>query len=235
MLTAPIRTSALPNFGSPNRRPSANSPMNTNATFLEFWDQFCQGQATAQGEFYEKFASQLAWLARQKLSERVRQRVETDDFVQTVLGTFIRKQKDGGFQPVSWNSLWKYLEAIALYKCQEKQRFHRRQSRDIGREVELPNAESESSNELWQAVSREPRPDEVSVVIDLVEQLHRAFSEEHWPILKLLLDGSFTQAEISDQTGFSERTIRRVLKQVEETLQSLVSSACDKSNGAADC
>ena len=200
--------------------------MNTNATFLAFWEQFCAGQSAAQMEFYERFASQLAWLARQRLSERVRQRIETDDLVQTVLGTFARRQQDGGFQPVSWNSLWKYLEGIAIYKCKEKNRHFHRQARDIGRESHqlAPSDSSGAVAEAWQFTSREPQPDEVSTVIDLVEQLHRLLPEEHWPILKLLLDGSYTQVEISHQTSFSERTVRRVLKQVEETLSSMMAS-----------
>ncbi len=200
--------------------------MTTDATFLVFWERFCAGQSAAQIEFYERFASQLAWLARQRLSDRIRQRVETDDLVQTVLGTFVRRQQDGGFQPISWNALWKYLEGIAIYKCLEKNRHFHRQARDLDREVG-PSAPLDSSGTLlegWQVVSREPQPDEVNVVIDLVEQLHRLLPEEHWPILKLLLDGSYTQAEISHQTSFSERTVRRVLKQVEETLSGMMAT-----------
>lgn len=198
--------------------------MNTNDSFLAFWEQFCAGQSAAQMEFYERFASQLAWLARQRLSERVRQRIETDDLVQTVLGTFVRRQHDGGFQPVSWNSLWKYLEGIAIYKCQEKKRHYGRAKRNSDRELQQPASldSSGSEGEAWQFTSRDPQPDEVSIVIDLVEQLHRLLPEEHWPILKLLLDGSYTQAEISHQTSFSERTVRRVLKQVEETLSGMM-------------
>lgn len=196
-----------------------------NESFLQFWEQFCAGQSVAQIEFYERFASQLAWLARQRLSERIKQRVESDDIVQSVLGTFIRRQKEGGFQPISWNSLWNYLEGIAIYKCLEKNRHLHRQSRNIDREQHhsrLPADDSGCADTTWHPASREPLPGEVSVVIDLVEQLHRKLPESHWPILKLLLDGSYTQQEISNQTNFSERTVRRVLKQVEELLRGMM-------------
>ena len=173
--------------------------MSQEQQFDQFWNQFCAGERTAQAEFYQRFASQLAWLARQRLSERVRQRLDSDDFVQTVLGTFIRRFQDGEFLPVSWNMLWKYLEAIAIYKCREKQRHFHRQSRDIQREQLIPGVAeaADSDADAWQPVDREPYPDEVSVVVDTVEVLHRLLDQSHWPILRLLIDGSYTQEEIS--------------------------------------
>jgi RNA polymerase sigma-70 factor, ECF subfamily len=71
---------------------------------------------------------------------------------------------------------------------------------------------------LWQAIAREPDPEEAVDLTEMVEELMRALDGRNRQIVSLSLLGN-TPAEIALAVNCTERTVQRVLKQVKEWLQ----------------
>jgi RNA polymerase sigma factor (sigma-70 family) len=72
----------------------------------------------------------------------------------------------------------------------------------------------------WEALAREPSPAEAAAFNDTLDILMKPLRESHREIVVLILRGH-TQEEIGRQLGCSERTVRRVLVQVQANLQKL--------------
>src|SRR5262249_43697973 len=120
-------------------------------------------------------------------------------------------QRAGQFEVASWDSLWGILATITLRKCGNRiERYHAAR-RDVGREVVLPLPD-------WQAVAREPTPEEAAVLTDTVELVMRRLEPRDRAILTCHLQGD-SPAEISDRVGRARRTVRRTLERIRKALE----------------
>jgi DNA-directed RNA polymerase specialized sigma24 family protein len=72
----------------------------------------------------------------------------------------------------------------------------------------------------WEAIAREPSPAESAALADMLDVLMKPLRESHRKILTLTLQG-YTQEEIGNRVGCSDRTVRRVLAQVQADLERL--------------
>jgi RNA polymerase sigma-70 factor (ECF subfamily) len=156
----------------------------------------------------------LIGLARTRLGERVRQKVDSEDIAQSVFRTFFRRQKEEQFELGGWDHLWNLLAIITLRKCGHQVRYFSRDRRDIQREV----APAISEHDSWQAIAREPTPSEAMKLAETVEQIMRTLKDRERPILVLSLQG-YTAKEISEQIHRTERTVYRVLEFVKKELK----------------
>ena len=175
------------------------------------------GEAARQ--LFNRFAGRLIGLARARLDQRVRAKVGPEDVVQSAFKSFFRCQADGQFDVQSWDALWSLLVVITARKCgRQLRRFHGA-GRDVRREVPAP-ASSDDSAPGWEALARDPSPEEAAVLAETLERLMGGLKERERQVLELRLQG-YTVPEISSRVGRTEFTVQGILKRVRRRLEPL--------------
>jgi RNA polymerase sigma-70 factor (ECF subfamily) len=193
--------------------------MSSGDTFPKLLARVRDGDDEAAAVIFRRFVDQLAAKAHRHLTPAVRRRVDADDVVQSVYSTFLRRMRQGEFQLDHWGSLWGLLARITVRKCA------RAGGRGMNRpgEVSITSGSDSNGGESgleWAVLAREPSADEVAALHDTLEVLLKPLRESHREIVELTLQGH-TQGEIGNQLGCSERTVRRVLAQVQADLEKL--------------
>jgi RNA polymerase sigma-70 factor (ECF subfamily) len=161
-------------------------------------------------ELFARYAERLARLAERHLNPRLSGRVDGEDVVQSAFRTFFRRQELGEFRIDSSEQLWALLAEITVRKAIAKVRFHTAGKRDA-------RAEAGSSGGPIEPTDRQPEPDDVSVVEDLIEVSLRGLPDLYADLLRLRLAGH-TYTEIAARLGVSERTVYRSLDYLRERL-----------------
>ena len=197
--------------------------MSEEADFAALMNRLRQGDQAVAWTIFERFACRLVGLARSRLDSRLRAKVDPEDVVQSALNSFFHRQAEGQFHLESWDNLWSLLTVITLRKCGHRTEHFLAACRDVRRESK-PAPPDEDSSANWQAIAREPTPDEATRLTETVERMFRGLPPESRPILSLALEGC-SVAEISEQAGRSQRSVYRVLNQVKETLERLSADA----------
>jgi RNA polymerase sigma-70 factor (ECF subfamily) len=186
-------------------------------SFEALMDRLRRGEAAAAGEIFRRFARRLIGLARQRLDRRVRQKVDAEDLVQSALKSFFCRYADGQYDLDDWDSLWSLLTVITLRKCGHRVRHFRAECRDVRRETPPPSGENEAAAG-WEAIAREPTPEEAARLAEAVEQLFRGLDAVDRRILELSLQG-YKAGEVAEQVSVSKRTVYRLLERVKGRLE----------------
>ena len=137
--------------------------------------------------------------------------------VQSVCRTFLRRNRQGQFELTNRDNLWRLLCAITVAKVREKARFHGREKRSVAKERYL-----DDSRVGGQGVpATEPTPAEAAEFADEMQQLLSGLDEEEQQVVTMKLE-QYTLPEIADRLGSSERTVRRIVKRVQEHLKRIL-------------
>jgi RNA polymerase sigma-70 factor (ECF subfamily) len=191
--------------------------MSSGDTFPQLLARVREGDDEAAAVIFRRFVDQLAAKAHRHLAPAVRRQVDADDVVQSVYRTFFRRVRDG--QLDHWGSLWGLLTRITLRKCARAGGRGKNRPGQVSITSGTDSAGGESGLE-WAVLAREPSADEVAALNDTLDVLLKPLRESHREIVELTLQGH-TQEEIGKRLGCSERTVRRVLAQVQADLQKL--------------
>jgi RNA polymerase sigma factor (sigma-70 family) len=203
----------------------AGNGMSADSSFADFMARLRAGDPLAADQLFRQFAGRLIVLARGRLEASVRAKVDPEDVVQSVFGSFFRRQVQSDFALDSWDGLWGLLTTITLRKCGHRLVYFHAARRDVQREVR-PETAGDASASGWEALTREPTPLEAAMLTETIEELMRWLPEDRdRRILQLSLQG-YTVPEISAQVQRSERTVQRVLAHVRRQLE------CLRDNGA---
>lgn len=199
--------------------------------FDQVIEQLRRGEEGGANHVYHRFARRLYALARARLHNAIRDKVDPEDVVQSAFRSFfgLARQADADdrrFDVRSWDGLWAVLVVIAVRKCRRQWRLFHGAGRDVQREQALA-ARSDDSHGGWEAVDREPLPEEAAALGDLVEQLLTRLVACDRPILEQRLQGHSIE-EIVTATGRSERAVYRVLAEARAHLKQLLDSAAPK-------
>jgi RNA polymerase sigma-70 factor, ECF subfamily len=182
--------------------------------FDALMDRLRRGDPAAAEGVFRRFARRLIGLARQRLDARLRQKVDPEDVLQSALKSFFVRHAAGEYDLDSWDSLWSLLTVITLRKCGHRARHFRAARRDVAREV-APPGEGPAG---WQAIAREPTPEEAARLADTVEQLFRGLDDDGRRVVELSLQG-YKAPEISAQLGLAERSVYRTQERVRRRLE----------------
>jgi RNA polymerase sigma-70 factor (ECF subfamily) len=182
----------------------------TAEAFATLVQRLRSNEEDAARAIFDRFAGQLVALVRRRFERRLAYRVDPEDVVQSVFKSFFHRHRQGKVQVGNWNSLWGLLTLIALRKCADRVEYFRAARRDASREV--------SAEEPWQALDREPSPQEAAALAETVNHLFLAVGAEERPILELSLQG-YTAAEISLRLGRGLRSVQRLREQVRKRLE----------------
>jgi RNA polymerase sigma-70 factor (ECF subfamily) len=173
------------------------------------------GDESAAREVFQRFVGKLLNLARGQFDAALRRKVDPEDVVQSAYKSFFLRYGAGKLEVENWGNLWSLLTMITLRKCLDQVEYHRAARRDVQREA---GAQPEAPAPWWEAVARDPTPQEAAILVETVEQLLRGLDDKERPILELSLQG-YSSLEISQQLGYAERSVRRFREQVRKRLQ----------------
>jgi RNA polymerase sigma-70 factor, ECF subfamily len=194
--------------------------MKSTDSFSDMMVRLRAGDDDAATRVFRRFSHQLIGLARRQFDTILGARVDPEDVVQSAYKSFFVRYGDGQYEIADWNSLWGLLTCITVRKCIRRVEYYRAEARDPRREV-APPRESESGG--WEAMDREPRPEEAAMLTETVQQLLDGLEKPEREIVELSLQG-FTTQEISERLGRAERSVRRVRERVREWLEELSGS-----------
>jgi len=183
----------------------------------ELMERVRKGDEDAARAVFFRHVERLISLARSRLSTRLRRRVDAEDIVQSALGSFLRHAKEGRYTFEESGDLWRLLVVITLNKLRQKVEFHQAGKRRFDQEQSVRPGDS-SKSFYFEAASREPAPGDETALLEEIEQLTEGLDEVQKRILELRLQG-FQLAEIAEDVGRSERTVRRVMDKVKTRLE----------------
>jgi RNA polymerase sigma-70 factor, ECF subfamily len=186
-------------------------------SFSDVMARLRAGDEAAAREVFQRFVGKLIRLAHDQFDAVLRRKVDPEDVVQSAYKSFFLRYGAGKLEVENWGNLWSLLTMITLRKCLDRVEYHRAGCRDVQREAPA-QPDAEATAPWWEAVAREPTPEEAAILVDTVEQLLRDLQAEERPILEMSLQGYTTQ-EITERLGLAERSVRRLRERIRKRLE----------------
>jgi RNA polymerase sigma factor (sigma-70 family) len=191
--------------------------MSAGDSFTDVMARLRAGDQAAAREIFQRFVDKLIRLARGQFDAVLRRKVDPEDVVQSAYNSFFLRYGEGKLEIHDWGNLWSLLTMITLRKCFDRVQYHRAQRRDVEREAKAQPG-SPGTEPWWEAVAREPTPEEAAVLAETVQHLLRDLGADERPVLELSLQG-YTASEISARLGIPERSVRRLRERIRKRLQ----------------
>lgn len=196
--------------------------MSDSPSFVDLMSGLRAGEDTAAFELVQRFSDRLMALARSRLDQRLKQRVDPEDVLQSVFGSFLGRVAQGQFDLKNWNDLAALLVQITMRKCYRQWNLHQAIRRDVRQES--PQRQKPGPNdESFALVSLDPTPSQAAVLEETVTQLLTAFEGREREMLGLALQG-YSAQEIGERVDRTERTVRRFLQMVRKKLERMAES-----------
>jgi RNA polymerase sigma-70 factor (ECF subfamily) len=173
-----------------------------------------QGSEDAAAALYARYAQRLRELARVQCSADLAGRVEPDDIVQSVFGSFFRGASQGYYTLPGGEELWKLFLVIALNKIRARGAYHRAARRDVRRTV----AGAAFEHTLEQVAGDDQAAN--TVLRLTVEEILARLPEQHQQAVRLRAEGHEV-AEIAEALGRSLRSTERLLQEARGRLAEL--------------
>jgi RNA polymerase sigma factor (sigma-70 family) len=186
-------------------------------------DGLRSGDTEAVEQFVAKYGRSLQKVADNNIATQMGRRFGGEDVVQSVCRTFLRRVEIGQFELDDSESLWRLLCAITLTKVREKSRYHLRKKRSIGQEASAPADPDARGVAPVDMPSAEPGPGMQVEFADTFEHLISQLDTEERVVVDMKLQQK-TNAEIADELGASERTVRRLLARMMTKFESILGS-----------
>ncbi|GAC1447443.1 MAG: hypothetical protein NVSMB9_29610 [Isosphaeraceae bacterium] len=176
--------------------------------------KYRHGDQEAARLLYLRYAGRLRALARSRTSADLAGRVDDDDIVQSVFGSFFRGVNRGAYDVPAGEEIWNLFLVIALNKIRAKGAHHRAAKRDV--------RQTTGAEKIDQSIE-EPQSDSQACVllkISIDEALHR-LPDEYERAIRLCMQG-YEVAEIAEAIGRSKRSVERLLQQSRARLAELL-------------
>ncbi|MCA9245464.1 MAG: sigma-70 family RNA polymerase sigma factor [Planctomycetales bacterium] len=183
---------------------------------------FRQGDEAAAGEMFQRYVERLIAVARNRLSAKMKRRVDAEDVVQSAFRSFFAHAQQGRYEIEETGDLWRLLVVITINKLRQKVEYHTAAKRGFNREQSQRMDTSFAFGH--EAVDKGPSPDAELAVDEEIEQLTTGMDEVQRRIVELRLQG-YGIEEIAEDVGRSERTVRRLMEKVRERLEQRMSES----------
>jgi RNA polymerase sigma-70 factor (ECF subfamily) len=185
-------------------------------------EQLRAGDNRAADAIFQRFARRLIGLARVRLDERLRQKVDAEDVVQSVFRSFFARSAREEFDFANWEGVWALLVLLTVRKCGRRVRHFQAECRDVRREAPGGGDDSAVDPHFIEAIADEPTPEEAALLAETTEEIMRRLqSDKERQILELSLQGH-SVPEISAKVGHYERGVERVRAKVKKLLEAML-------------
>ena len=189
------------------------------ARLLERWRS---GEQMAALAIYQRYEQQLLRLAKRRMRPSLRQRVDPDDIVISVLDSLLVRVGKGQYSSVnSSTSVWYLLHKILNNKIRKQWEFHTAKKRDVQRDVQV---EDHKSSADFAAKLASPTPAEAAALADELERIRAILAPEDFQILLFHVDGCsatdiLKKLDLSYSRWYITRRLREASQRIREHLQ----------------
>jgi RNA polymerase sigma-70 factor (ECF subfamily) len=190
--------------------------MAASDSFADLMARLRAGDEAAAREVFQRFVGKLICLARRQFNAVLRGKVDPEDVVQSAYKSFFLRHGAGKLEVKDWGNLWGLLTVITLRKCLDRVEYHQAECRDVQREA-AARPGTPGTEPWWQAVARDPAPEEAAVLAETVEQLLRNLDDDERSVIEMSLQG-FSSQEISERLGLAKRSVRRFRERLRKRL-----------------
>lgn len=190
--------------------------MNDEEQSINLLQRYRDGDETAATEIFERYVNRLCALARTRLSNRMKRRVEAEDVVQSAYRSFFRRAGEH-YALKKQGDLWRLLAAITINKVRGQVEFHTAKKRGVYLEESML-ADQSMIRVSPEIISEEPKPDDAAVMVEELSDLLGKLDETQRTIIELSMQNK-TVEQIATHIQRSERTVRRTIQQVREELE----------------
>lgn len=177
----------------------------------DFNDRLRDGDEDLAGWVFQAYSRRLAALAARNIGGQLQRRIDPEDAAQSAFATFFRRAREGEFAIDDSTDLWSLLARIVVTKVRRQARRHTAKKRAVA--AEMANDE----DGLQALASREPGPEEMALVQDLIQSALAGLPEIVGEMLALSLQGC-TLREVGEKLGVSHMSVKRNLERIREKL-----------------
>ena len=176
------------------------------------------GDETAIREFLSRFEPEVRMMVRGRLPRMLRTQFDSMDFVQAVWQSFFADLRSSSRQFENVHHLRGFLAGVARNKVyEEHRRLTRTKKHALAREQSLYVRRGSREVELA-LISPEPTPSQAVQASDRLAQLVARCSPLEAQIITLRHQ-ELTFDEIARRTGVSERSVRRIIDEARERME----------------
>jgi RNA polymerase sigma-70 factor, ECF subfamily len=177
--------------------------------------RFRRGSQEAARQLYHRYARRLRALARARGASGLTKRVDPEDIVQSVFGTFFRGASCGRYDIPEGEDLWKLFLVIALNQIRAEGVFHLAAKRDVRLTFALDRLPPSVR------LKGQMRGTALGFSKLVIEEALERLPSQHRSIVELRTEGHRV-AEIARQLGRSKRSVERILQESRNTLSAVL-------------
>ncbi|TWU08161.1 ECF-type sigma factor [Stieleria varia] len=192
----------------------------SKSTNVSHWiDLVKAGDSAAANHIWQHYFDRLVRSVRARLRGQNRAVSDEEDIVLSVFDSFYDAAENGRFPDMAdRDDLWKLLLRMSARKVIDKRRQDLRQRR--GGNVTLHSLHHEREDgHVMEAIGDEPTPEMVLMMQESVEQVFSHLGVGQLRDLAVAKLEGYTNAELAQRFGCSERTIERRLNLIREKCQ----------------
>jgi RNA polymerase sigma-70 factor (ECF subfamily) len=191
--------------------------VSTTESFHDLMSHLRLGDGAAAADVHRRFVVRLVNLAHRQFDSWFRVKADPEDVVQSAFQSFFERCTRGEFVLTGWDGLWALLALIAVRKCRDRRKRLCAQRRDAARERTWERLNDISLGD------DEPTPEQAAILTEtLIAWLHGLDPAER-AVVELGLQG-LEDREVARRLHRSQRTVRRLRRQVEDSLLSVCRS-----------
>lgn len=165
----------------------------------------------------DRYLGRLLALIKPRISARLSRRLDAEDVAQSTFRSFFRRATLGELELGRGAPLWRLLSAIALNKLLKQAEHHAAARRSTTREV---HNDADDDWLVQSIADREPDPAEAAAVADELDMRLAALTPLARQIVEMRL-ADYSHEEIAEAVERSDRTVRRILADVQRDWQRL--------------
>lgn len=171
-------------------------------------NRLATGDPNSPQAVVDRYVGRLLALVRPRISDRLRRRIDAEDVAQSAFRSFFRRAELGELDLGRGAPLWRLLSAIALNKLHKQAERHTAAKRSIRRD-------SSPGKLLTEVIAgREPDPAGAAAIADELDSLIAGLSPVARQVVEMRL-ADYSHEEIAAEIGRSDRTVRRILADVQ--------------------
>jgi len=189
-------------------------------TSLVLLERFRGGDDLAAEALFARYFERLTSLARSRLSARLSRRTDPEHIVLSVYRSFFVEAREGRYVLSRGGDLWRLLSSITNHKLLKQVRHERAARRSFDVEVPLDQV----AENRFTGRPSDPTPEDALALADELERVFSLLDLFGRRVLELRLQG-LRISEIAEDTGRSERSVRRSLAQIRDLLADRLNDA----------
>jgi RNA polymerase sigma factor (sigma-70 family) len=172
----------------------------------QFLARIRDGDEDAARELLRRYEAKVRLVVRRQLPRLLRSRFDSEDFVQSIWGSFFRRIKASPTELENTENLIGFLARAARNKVIDEYRRASSRKHDVRREESMWKGA-----EPRELVDGSDTPLEVVEATEALDRLRDLLPEARRAVLDLKAEG-LTTLEIAARLGLGERTVRRVIE-----------------------